>query len=160
MHLLYRVKWYFSHRLCYRWGATLMNSFLFNVGLILLCSIRFESQELFCLNIVTHDNLSVMLWYETIQLFSFACSLLCFIVMMEASSNLCIHYWTVLLQVQALSTEIVRCLLQIRDCPVLWYFWMFLTRIFLMISENFCCLSGLTSFSLQSPLPQSVGTNL
>lgn len=24
----------------YRWGATLMNSFLFNVGLILLCSIR------------------------------------------------------------------------------------------------------------------------
>lgn len=29
--------------LFYRWGATLMNSFLFNVALILLCSIRFGS---------------------------------------------------------------------------------------------------------------------
>ena len=27
----------------HRWGATLMNSFLFNVGLILLCSIRLVS---------------------------------------------------------------------------------------------------------------------
>jgi len=27
--------------ICFRWGGTLMNSFLFNVGLILLCSIRY-----------------------------------------------------------------------------------------------------------------------
>lgn len=37
------VTWHLGWIDSYRWGATLMNSFLFNVGLILLCSIRLAS---------------------------------------------------------------------------------------------------------------------